>query len=102
MAMRIGSREGCPTIRPMSRCQGSYRIDGTVSMLLALGGRENATSDGAVVSGPILLLGGSFDARCDHRVFLAAAVAGLVARETVAISDPWCFRSSYPSFFDDM
>jgi len=84
------------------RFKESDRIDATVSMLHALGGRAKATPDGAIVSGPNRLLGGSVDARGDHRILMAAAVAGLVAREPVDISDPWCFRASYPSFFDDM
>jgi 5-enolpyruvylshikimate-3-phosphate synthase len=33
---------------------------------------------------------------------MAAAVAGLVADDSVEISDPWCFRVSYPSFLEDM
>ena len=33
---------------------------------------------------------------------MAAAVAGLVAHGFVDISDPWCFRVSYPSFLEDM
>jgi len=32
---------------------------------------------------------------------MAAAVAGLVADDAVDITDPWCFRVSYPSFLDD-
>jgi 5-enolpyruvylshikimate-3-phosphate synthase len=32
---------------------------------------------------------------------MAAAVAGLVAEDAVEITDPWCFRVSYPTFLDD-
>jgi len=84
------------------RFKESDRIDATVSMLHALGGRAKATADGCVVSGPSRLFGGSVDARGDHRILMAAAVAGLTARAPVNISDPWCFRASYPSFLDDM
>ena len=83
------------------RFKESDRIDATVSLLLALGGRAKATEDGCLVSGPSRLLGGSVDARGDHRILMAAAVAGLVARGPVDISDPWSFRVSYPSFLDD-
>ena len=42
--------------------------------------------------------------RCsgDHRVLMAAAVAGLAAEDPVDISDPWSFRVSYPTFLDDL
>jgi 3-phosphoshikimate 1-carboxyvinyltransferase len=84
------------------RFKESDRIDATVSMLQALGGRARTTPDGCVVLGPARFLGGSVDARGDHRILMAAAVAGLAARAPVNISDPWCFRTSYPSFLDDM
>ena len=83
------------------RFKESDRIEATVSMLLGLGGRAKPTDDGCLVSGPTRLLGGSVDARGDHRILMAAAVAGLVARAAVDVSDPWSFRVSYPSFLDD-
>jgi 3-phosphoshikimate 1-carboxyvinyltransferase len=84
------------------RFKESDRIEATVAMLRALGGHAQETEDGCVVSGPTRLLAGSVDSRGDHRILMAAAVAGLVARGPVDISDPWCFRASYPSFLDDM
>ncbi len=83
------------------RFKESDRIDATVSLLHALGGRAKATEDGCLVSGPSRLLGGSVDARGDHRILMAAAVAGLAAKGSVDISDPWSFRVSYPRFLDD-
>jgi len=83
------------------RFKESDRIEATVSLLLGLGGRAKPTDDGCLVSGPTRLLGGSVDARGDHRILMAAAVAGLVARGAVDVSDPWSFRVSYPSFLED-
>ena len=83
------------------RFKESDRIEATVSMLLGLGGRAKPTDDGCIVVGPTRLLGGSVDARGDHRILMAAAVAGLVARAVVDVSDPWSFRVSYPSFLED-
>jgi len=48
------------------------------------------------------LHGGFIDTRGDHRMLMAAAVAGLTAGGPLDISDPWCFRVSYPSFLNDM
>jgi len=84
------------------RFKESDRIEATVAMLRSLGGQAKETADGCVVSGPSRLLGGSVDAHGDHRILMAAAVAGLVARDVTDISDPWCFRASYPSFLEDM
>src|SRR5438067_1514325 len=83
------------------RFKESDRIEATVSMLLGLGGRAKPTDDGCIVVGPTRLLGGSVDARGDHRILMAAAVAGPVARAIVDVSDPWSFRVSYPSFLED-
>ena len=80
----------------------SDRIAATVSMLRRLGGDAKPTPDGCVVHGPGRLHGGFIDARGDHRMLMAAAVAGLAAGEPLDISDPWCFQVSYPSFLDDM
>jgi 3-phosphoshikimate 1-carboxyvinyltransferase len=84
------------------RFKESNRIESVVSALNVLGANAKATADGCIVSGPTRLIGGPIDSRGDHRVLMAAAVAGLVAQGFVDISDPWCFRASYPSFLQDM
>src|SRR5206468_6528624 len=84
------------------RVKESDRIASTVAMLRALGAQAEPTPDGCVVHGPASLPGAFIDARADHRVLMAAAIAGLAADDSVDISDPWCFRVSYPSFLDDM
>jgi len=83
------------------RFKESDRIAATVAMLRALGAHAAATEDGCIVRGPSKLRGGSVNSRGDHRILMAAAVAGLVADDAVDITDPWCFRVSYPSFLDD-
>ncbi len=84
------------------RWKESDRIDAVVSMLRTLGAPAQATEDGCRVRGPSRLRGAFVDARGDHRVLMAAAVAGLAAEDPVDISDPWCFRVSYPTFLDDL
>jgi 3-phosphoshikimate 1-carboxyvinyltransferase len=83
------------------RFKESDRIATPVAMLRSLGADAVATEDGCVVRGPTKLRGGSVDSRGDHRILMAAAVAGLVAEEAVDITEPWCFGVSYPSFLDD-
>jgi len=84
------------------RVKESDRIASTVAMLRALGAHAEPTADGCVVHGPASLRGAFIDSRADHRILMAAAIAGLAADDSVDISDPWCFRVSYPSFLDDM
>ena len=84
------------------RVKESDRIASTVAMLRALGAHAEPTADGCVVDGPASLRGAFVDSRADHRILMAAAIAGLAADDSVDISDPWCFRVSYPSFLDDM
>lgn len=84
------------------RGKESDRIASTVSMLRALGVPAEPATDGCIVPGSNPLRGGFVDAHGDHRILMAAAVAGLVANDVVDISDPRSFRISYPSFLDDM
>jgi 3-phosphoshikimate 1-carboxyvinyltransferase len=56
------------------RTKETDRISGTVDLVRALGGSAEATADGFVVTGRPLT-GGRADARGDHRLAMAAAVA---------------------------
>jgi len=84
------------------RIKESDRIETTVAFLRAMGADVAGTPDGCVVRGPAALTGAEVDSQGDHRILMAAAVAGLVAGGPVEITDPWCFRVSYPSFLDDL
>lgn len=84
------------------RLKESDRIETTVAFLKAMGADATGTPDGCVVRGPAQLTAAAVESHGDHRILMAAAVAGLVARGPVEISDPWCFRVSYPSFLDDL
>ena len=80
----------------------SDRIATTVSMLRALGVPAKPTTGGCILHGPRQIRSGFVDAQGDHRILMAAAVAGLAADGPVEISDPGAFRVSYPSFLDHM
>lgn len=83
------------------RLKESDRIETTVAFLKAMGAEVRGTKDGCVVRGPSRLHGAFVESQGDHRILMAAAVAGLVADDAVDITDPTCFRVSYPSFLDD-
>jgi 3-phosphoshikimate 1-carboxyvinyltransferase len=79
----------------------SDRIATTVTFLKAMGANARATPDGCVIVGPSKLRGAAVVSQGDHRILMAAAVAALAASGPVEITDPWCFRVSYPTFLDD-
>lgn len=79
----------------------SDRIATTIAFLKAMGADARATKDGCVIRGPSKLRGAAVESHGDHRILMAAAVAGLAASGPVEITDPWCFRVSYPTFLND-
>ena len=67
----------------------------------ALGARISLDGDRLEIKGGALR-GGVLDARNDHRIAMAGAVAGLGSDEGVSIRGPECVSKSYPGFFDDL
>ncbi len=84
------------------RLKESDRIETTVAFLRAMGADVRGTRDGCIVRGPSRLHGAFVDSHGDHRILMAAAVAGFAADDAVEITDPACYRVSYPSFQDDL
>lgn len=74
------------------------RIAAIVDGLGRLGARIAARPDGFVVDGPTPLRGAPVEGHADHRIVMALAVAGLVARGTTAVSDAGRTADSYPGF----
>jgi len=84
------------------RLKESDRIRATVSMLTAMGADVEEREDGCVVRGPCQLRGAEVDSKGDHRILMAAAVAGLVAEAETIITEGGCHAVSYPQFVQDM
>lgn len=84
------------------RFKESDRIATTVSFLTQMGADVEEREDGCVVRGPTRLRGRSIDPSGDHRILMAAAVAGLVADGRTTISDSDAYKVSYPGFVRDM
>jgi 3-phosphoshikimate 1-carboxyvinyltransferase len=80
------------------RVKETDRIATVVAELRALGAAIEATPDGFVVEGPVALRGGAVDSHGDHRMAMALAVAGLVARDEVVVRHAACIRDSFPGF----
>ena len=79
------------------RVKESDRIAAMAAGLRALGTRVEEAPDGMVVHGGSLH-GGAVDSRGDHRIAMAFAVAGQLARDTVHIADVGNVGTSFPGF----
>src|SRR5690606_358099 len=90
---------GATTVRGAAelRVKESDRIAAMAAGLRALGVRVDETEDGATVHGGPLQ-GGEVDSHGDHRVAMAFAVAGQLARGPVRIADTANVATSFPGF----
>ena len=82
------------------RLKESDRVESTISMLEALGGKAQATEDTLTVY-PTGLTGGTVNPMNDHRIAMAAAIASTVCREPVTILGAECVEKSYPKFWGE-
>ena len=80
------------------RVKETDRIATTVSELRKLGADIEPTDDGFIVNGPTPLMGGPVDAQGDHRLAMAMAVAGLVARGQTTVYGAEVTGDSFPGF----
>lgn len=84
------------------RVKESDRIALTVALLRALGAEVEEFDDGFAVTGRPDWSPVSFDAAGDHRIGMAAAVAGLRAAGTSEITGAECIAVSYPTFAETL
>jgi len=83
------------------RVKESDRVAGVAALVAALGGDVRTADDGfAVDAAP--RRGGHVDSGGDHRIAMAAAVAGLAGAAPVRITGFRCTATSYPTFLDDL
>ncbi len=82
------------------RAKESDRIATIVEGLTSLGGDAAAEGDSLVVRGPTVLDGGRIRARGDHRIAMAFAVAGLIARSPVTVDGWSAVDTSFPTFLE--
>lgn len=82
------------------RLKESDRIQSVCGMIRSLGGIALETNDGFIVQGTALT-GGTVDARGDHRIAMAAAVAATVTSGPVTLLGAQAVSKSYPRFWDD-
>jgi len=80
----------------------SDRIATTTSFLQAMGARILPKNDGCEIAGGERLKGAIVQTRGDHRIMMAAAIAGLTASTDTRIEDDRSYMVSYPGFLRDM
>jgi 3-phosphoshikimate 1-carboxyvinyltransferase len=92
--------EGTSTVRGASelRVKESDRIQTIFDGLTAMGANIESYDDGFAVHGPTPLKGAEIDARRDHRIGMAFAVAGLIADGTTTITGAETIDTSFPGF----
>jgi 3-phosphoshikimate 1-carboxyvinyltransferase len=85
------------------RVKESDRLVGVAELVRAFGGRAEVDGDDLLVRGAGRLRPGAVDARGDHRMAMAAAVAGLAAGEGPTRVTGWAtVATSYPEFGRDL
>jgi 3-phosphoshikimate 1-carboxyvinyltransferase len=85
------------------RSKESDRVASIARMINALGGSaRELPDDELLVEGTNGLIGGEVDSQGDHRIAMAAAIAGLASREPVRIKGFGSVSTSYPGFLEDM
>lgn len=80
------------------RVKESDRIAALVDGLRRLGADVDELDDGFVVRGPSELVGATVDAYGDHRIAMALAIAGTVAKGETRITGYGCADVSWPGF----
>jgi 3-phosphoshikimate 1-carboxyvinyltransferase len=80
------------------RVKETDRIATTVRELQRLGAEIEPRPDGFAVRGPTPLKGAAVHSHGDHRLAMALAVAGLVARGETVVEDTACIADSFPDF----
>ena len=83
------------------RVKESDRLAMIARMAESLGGKIEIFEDGFAVDGPQRLRAGAVDPQGDHRIAMAAAVAGAAISGGVKVLGFDCSRVSYPDFIRD-
>lgn len=83
------------------RLKESDRIKTMKNLIVSLGGQAEETETELIVIGSGALSGGSCDGANDHRIVMAAAIAGAYSQNGALIAGAQAVNKSYPGFFED-
>ena len=79
----------------------SNRLETTASLINNIGGNAEVTADGLIICPTGNMHGGIVDSAGDHRIAMAAAIAGTKTSGEVIIKGAEAVEKSYPDFFKD-
>jgi 3-phosphoshikimate 1-carboxyvinyltransferase len=96
--------EGTTRIRDAKelRVKETDRIETVANNLREMGANVVACEDGMDIVGPTPLTASTVDAKGDHRIGMAFAIAGLVATGQTTIENADSIATSYPGFEADL
>lgn len=83
------------------RYKESDRLAACCKLINGLGGKARETEDGIVIIGT-QLKAGTVDGCNDHRIVMAATIAGLCSEEKIVIEGAQAVKKSYPTFFEEI
>ncbi len=100
IAVLATQAEGTTIIRDAQelRVKETDRIATVSRFLKDMGARVEATADGMIIHGPTPLQGTTVDTCGDHRIGMAAYVAGLIASGSTRIHGAEAINISFPGF----
>ena len=100
LAVAATQAEGRTIVRDAHelRVKETDRIATTVGELRKLGARIEPPPDGFIIDGPTPLIGAPVESHDDHRLAMAMAVAGLVARGQTVVHGAEVTGDSFPGF----
>jgi 3-phosphoshikimate 1-carboxyvinyltransferase len=104
LAVAAAVAEGTTVIADASelRVKETDRLAATADVLTRMGARVEEREDGLTIEGGRPLTGAEVDSRGDHRIAMAAAVAGLAATGDTAIHGASCAAVSFPGFWETL
>lgn len=104
LAVAAALAEGETVVRDAAelRYKETDRITTVVKLLSQMGVDITEQEDGFIIRGGRALQGTECDSFGDHRLAMAAAVAGLNARGITKIKSAECVNISFPAFFDTL
>jgi 3-phosphoshikimate 1-carboxyvinyltransferase len=100
LAVAATQSEGTTVVRDAAelRVKETDRIAGIAAALRMMGAAIEPRPDGFVVEGPSSLQGTVVDSMGDHRLAMALAVAGLIAKGETVVKSAECISDSFPGF----
>lgn len=104
MAIVATQAQGTTVIRDAFelRHKETDRIKTVVTNLRKMGARIGELEDGMAIDGGTELEGAEIITHGDHRIAMAFAIAGLIAKGETLIKDAECVNTSHPNFWEDL